>query len=179
MREGIHKVAEVAEHSAAIRLLMERFPDALTVRDAGQTKMLLVTDVDVKRAIPGDPTACAVVRCAEREGLGGLIGRKFAFLIQGTEVTRYQLGKDAQIRTGVFDDRGTMTTGPVLLGVPAPSERLANMQRRLNIHKVAARARRKPKSADGRRHKKEAEAMRQTIATYGFFRSWDCVKAVR
>jgi len=116
-----------------------------------------------------DPSACAVAQCALREGLGGMIGRQFAYLIDGTKVTRYHLNKDAQTRTAVFDDRGTMTPGPVLLSSPAPSQRLGHMIHRTNIHLTKQKA--KVKSKSGRTSREQSDVFRKNISTRGF-RSW-------
>jgi hypothetical protein len=174
-RNDLHAVAEVAEHSLGMRKLMELFPNVITVADATEDKMLMVTDADVRRGRPNDPSACAVAQCALREGLGGMIGRQYAFLIDGTRVTRYHLGKDAQVRTALFDDRGTTKVGPILLNAPSPSHQLGTISRRINMHDTHAK-KRKAKSPRAKSNKKSADRVRQTISTHGF-RSWQQVQA--
>jgi hypothetical protein len=167
-------VAEVAEHSISMRKLMERFPDALTVRDATEDKTLLIEERDVKAGKRKDPSACAAVQCAKRAGFGGMIGRRFAFLVKGSEVTRYHLGEDARVRTAIFDDRGTMTTGPLILSAPSRSQRMVNMARRLKIHRTIKAQQRRTNNKKTRDKKNAREDYRRHIVTHGF-RSWDKV----
>jgi hypothetical protein len=166
-----HRVATVAEYSIAMRKLLERFPDARTVVDAKEDKMLLITDGDVRAGTPKNPAECAVAQCARRSGFGGMIGRNFAYLIHGTEVTRYVLGKDAQVRTAVFDERGTMTSGPVVLGAVPPSQQLREMGRRERITRTQIAKRKKAVHPQTRMLRDRADRVRKAIVSYGN-RSW-------
>jgi hypothetical protein len=175
--QRLRRVEEVAEHSVAMRKLQERFPDALTVSDAMTEKTLFVSAADVARAVPKDPSRCAVAQCAQREGLGALIGQRFAFLIEGGHVTRYHLQKDAQVLTAFFDKSAFMRPGEVLLSVPPPSTRLGMMKKRERDTAAARRTRRAKKrtTQSTRQRQQLSDARRRVISTRGF-RSWDQVE---
>ena len=169
-RQRNHRIEVLAEHSHAFRRLRENFPDVLTVSDAERERVLLVTEADVKNGQPRNGAECAVAQCAKRQGIGGLIGREYAYLIEGRHATRYRMTKTAQIQTAVFDVSGTTSAGPVLLSTPSPSLRLGRVQRAVHVSK-AARARRKPKTAITRGAAKRDEKRRQAAITHGF-RTW-------
>jgi hypothetical protein len=175
------RIEEFVEHSVALKKLRDLFPDVVEVQDAIYEKVLLITEQDVHEATPGNPANCAIAVNQRREGVRGLIGRQFGFLIHGQVATRYQLQKDAQVRTAVFDSRGTMESGAIHFSPISPSNRLVEIARRA---KSSATKTRQHQDLDVTRHAGEGEVppisprrahremIKHQVATRGF-RTWN------
>lgn len=101
-----------------------RFPEAKTVSDATERISIQVTAQDKRKAVPHDPSSCAMALACRRTRLvdGAWIGIGTSYILNGTHLTRYRTPHSVAREIVSFDRHADFAPGEYALASVSESQ---------------------------------------------------------
>lgn len=116
--------------SNALSHVTKFFPDVTKVTDADEDLEVEVTSRDLKTSKKKDHAGCALAVAAQthiKKCTGAVVSASTAYIIKGTEATRYLIPERARKEIVSFDRGATFEPGDYTLKAPKQSSRLGHM----------------------------------------------------